>query len=149
MKSEPSAPHSDLMVLLSIISGAMCGLPVTLRIKLLLIATMVPELGWLVQRWLDVEESSPECWLWEATGRAGEADDPGDAAEAEVCSGWVRQTGAVWLWRNVSKAGVLICPVRVYAMMRSNLRQPHLRQWTPRPAMVAAFSNFVFLLVLG
>jgi hypothetical protein len=124
MKAEPSPATPDLMMLMCILSGAMCGaVPPFVFMQILTAGALVPELGWVIHRWLDAEERCPK-FLWErlADGDIGEPeegfeDDDDLAAEGELRSGWVRTEGGVWLWRHVCSAGVWLIPVRWYGMM--------------------------------
>ena len=53
MKSAPLPATPDMMTLLCLIGGAMRGEGnVFLGMQLLLIGTMVPQLGWLIHAWL-------------------------------------------------------------------------------------------------
>ena len=151
MKPGPSSTPPDLMALFSVLSWMMCVAPVQMGMKLLLIATMVPELGWLVKRWMESEERCEEGWLWERTAHRDD-DDPLAALEGpdgELRSGWISQIGSIWIWLNVSKAGLITCPVVVFSKMHNNLTMPQALLWSPRWVLSAFFSSHFFKPVLA
>jgi hypothetical protein len=129
MKPEPIPATPSLMTLLCIIGGAMRGEgPVNLGLMLLVIGTMVPEIGYLIKTWVRLEERAEAGLFW-AVGPC--ADDTDGESTAELRSGWVRREGRVWLWRHVTPVCTVIIPVRLHFRVRNAHSLRRGRVWSP------------------
>ena len=146
MKPAPLPATPDLMTLLCIIGGAMRGEgTVFLGMQLLLIGTMVPRFGWLIRAWIRLQEREAAGHVW-----VGEpCDEPDDDAPDELRSGWVRQEGSVWLWRHVSRVGVVFVPIRFVGGCRIVMMVRRVRLPAVLQTVLAPFQNLFFALDLA
>ena len=146
MKPAPLPATPDLMTLLCIIGGAMRGEGnVFLGMQLLLLGTMVPQFGWLIRAWIAMEEREAAGLVW-----VGEpCDEPDDDDTGELRSGWVRREGRVWLWRHVSRVGMVFVPIRFVGGYRIVVMVRRAQIPAALRAVLASFQNLFFKLDLA
>jgi hypothetical protein len=111
--------NPSLMVLVCLIGGALReGVTRDLLVKLMVIGTFVPELGMAITGSMILEEAMGGDAPWHIDGDP--ADESGNPA-----SGWVRQDGDGWVWRNVTKGMTMI----IVFGGAPRLRAPRPRRW--------------------
>lgn len=140
MKPAPLPATPSLMALLCVIGGIMRGeASAALGMPFLTMGALVPQIGWLIHTWMRMEHLAASGDLCLDAPFVGD-DDP----EAELCPGWVRQDGPVWLWRHVTDCCAVIVPVRWFVAFRRAEFLTRGLVWAPCWAL-AALSQKLFL----
>lgn len=132
----------SLMMLMGMIGGAMReGVPVHVVMKLLLIGTLVPDIGAVLRAWLIMEEQFGDDVPWSTRPEADQDDAEDDDGAAR--SGWISQSGPVWRWRHVTAGGIaLVVLTRWLFVYGSSERLTRRRVWQPAgPMLVARLSQ--------
>ncbi len=138
-------------MLLCLIGGAMRAIgPSPLLLQVLLIGTMSPQFGLLLNNWLDMEERFTTVWTEDDDEDDGWDDDDDDEDDDEQRSGWLTQHGPVWWWREVTQHGsVLVLPFRWYVRFSNAALLRPGRVWTPGQSQVAQCPDLFFELAVS